>query len=218
MVSRWRRFWLAQGGYSVWGRIATRLGGLGVSKYRALVPLALIHPRGYIAPSAEIIDVDLRLGPHVFIGERAVIARWSGDGCVEIGEGVEVNRETLLELITGGGITVGAGTYIQPRCIITSGIEPITIGRRVLIASHTAFFSYNHGIVAGATIVGQPLVSKGPIVVEDDVWIGVGSTVLSNVTIGRGAVIGAGSVVSRDIPAGAIATGVPARVVKYREE
>ena len=54
--------------------------------------------------------------------------------------------------------------------------------------------------------------------IEDDAWLGVGVIVLSGVRIGKGAVIGAGAVVSRDVPDGAIAMGVPARVVKMRAE
>jgi acetyltransferase-like isoleucine patch superfamily enzyme len=60
-------------------------------------------------------------------------------------------------------------------------------------------------------------VSKGPIVVEDGVWLGVGTKILAGVRIGRGAVIGAGSIVTHDVPAGAIAIGVPARVVRMRD-
>ena len=58
--------------------------------------------------------------------------------------------------------------------------------------------------------------SKGKIIVEDDVWIGYGATILSGVTIGKGAVIAAGSVVTKDIPAYAIAGGIPAKTLRYR--
>ena len=59
--------------------------------------------------------------------------------------------------------------------------------------------------------------SKGPIIIEDEVWLGYGVMVLSGVRIGRGAVVGAGSVVTKDVPAGAIAVGVPACVMRMRE-
>lgn len=59
-------------------------------------------------------------------------------------------------------------------------------------------------------------VTKGNIVVEDDVWIGYGATILSGVHIGQGAIIAAGSVVTHDIPAYAIAGGIPAKIIKYR--
>ena len=59
-------------------------------------------------------------------------------------------------------------------------------------------------------------ISKGDIIVQDDVWIGYGATILSGLTIHQGAVIAAGAVVTKDIPPYAIAAGVPARVIKYR--
>ena len=60
--------------------------------------------------------------------------------------------------------------------------------------------------------------TKGGIVIEDDVWLGFGVIVLDGVRIGKGAVIGAGAVVTKDIPEGAIAAGIPARVIKMRSD
>ncbi len=62
----------------------------------------------------------------------------------------------------------------------------------------------------------QPLQTKGGIFIHDEAWLGYGVIVLSGVQIGKGAVIGAGSVVTRDVPDNAIAVGVPARVVRMR--
>lgn len=59
-------------------------------------------------------------------------------------------------------------------------------------------------------------ISKGDIIVQDDVWIGYGSTILSGVTIGQGSVVAARSVVTQDVPPYAIVGGVPAKVIKYR--
>lgn len=61
-------------------------------------------------------------------------------------------------------------------------------------------------------------VSKGDIIVEDDVWIGYGATILSGVTIGQGAIVAAGAVVTKDVPPYAVVGGVPAKVIKYRFE
>ena len=92
------------------------------------------------------------------------------------------------------------------------------IGERVEIAPNCAFYPYNHGIAPGQPIQGQPTWTRGGIVVEDDAWLGYGVIVLDGARIGAGAVIGAGSVVTSSIPADAIATGVPARVVGSRRE
>jgi acetyltransferase-like isoleucine patch superfamily enzyme len=97
-------------------------------------------------------------------------------------------------------------------------VAPIRIGDRVEIAARCAFFSYDHGMVAGQPIVDQPLTSKGEISIGDEAWLGYGVIVLSGVRIGKGAVIGAGSVVTHDVPDGAVATGVPARVIKMRSD
>jgi hypothetical protein len=93
---------------------------------------------------------------------------------------------------------------------------PIRIGREVEISPNCAFHSYDKSFAAGNRIFDQPLQTKGPIFVGDHVWLGVGVIILSGVRIGNGAVVGAGSVVTTYIPDGAVAVGVPARVVKMR--
>ncbi len=216
-VWRWQVFWLWRAGHGFWGRIASRLASLGVGRYRNLSKLAWVSPRGFISHDAEI-DCDLRCGSNVFVGERAVILRSAGEGTVELLDGVQVNRDCTFELFEGGSIKVGEQVGLQRGCILVAAVQPITIGRRAEIASYCSFYSYDHGIEAGREIFGQPLTSRGPIIVGEDAWLGTGVTVLSGVRIGRGAVVGAGSVVVRDIPDYAIAAGVPARVIKYRNE
>ena len=97
-------------------------------------------------------------------------------------------------------------------------MAPIRIGAFAEIAPNCAFYPYDHGYKANELIRCQPLQTKGGIVIEDDVWLGFGVIVLDGVKIGRGAVIGAGAVVTGDIPEGAIAAGVPARVTKMRSD
>jgi acetyltransferase-like isoleucine patch superfamily enzyme len=88
----------------------------------------------------------------------------------------------------------------------------------VQIAPYCCFYPYNHGFAPGELIKKQPLRTKGGIIIDDDAWLGVGVLVLDGVRIGKGAVIGAGSVVTGNIPNMAIATGIPARVVKMRSD
>ncbi|MEJ7587418.1 MAG: DapH/DapD/GlmU-related protein [Ferruginibacter sp.] len=105
--------------------------------------------------------------------------------------------------------------------------EKLTIGDFVSIAENVIFIlGGNHQV---NTITPYPLYSqlvgaapgrdartKGPIIIEDEVWIGFGTIILSGTRIGKGAIIGAGSVVTADIPAYAIAGGNPAKVIRYR--
>ena len=96
----------------------------------------------------------------------------------------------------------------------------IIIGNNVMIANYVGLFSNDHEH-KDLTI---PMKDQGmrqektPIIIGDDVWLGYGVIVLKNVKIGRGAIIGAGSVVTKDIPPFAIAVGNPAKIVKYRNE
>ena len=71
---------------------------------------------------------------------------------------------------------------------------------------------------SGPTDHQQPLATKGPIIIEDEVWLGFGVIILSGVRIGKGAIVGTGSVLTKDVPSGAIAVGVPAHVVRMRAE
>nr|WP_310586587.1 acyltransferase [Larkinella insperata] len=94
------------------------------------------------------------------------------------------------------------------------GHKGVVIGDRVMIASHVAITSLTHNYTAESMRFSAPL--GGKIIIEDDVWIGSHAIIMPGVTIGRGAVVGAGAVVTKDVPAFAIVVGTPARVVKYR--
>ena len=86
-----------------------------------------------------------------------------------------------------------------------------------MIAPRCAFTPYQHGFAdTQRPMREQPLTSNGDIVIEDDVWLGLNVCVMDGVTIGTGAIIGAGAVVTKDIPPFAIAGGVPARVLRDR--
>jgi galactoside O-acetyltransferase len=115
----------------------------------------------------------------------------------------------------GGRIEIGKGTYIGNFVYIT-GPGNVRIGKKCLIAAHSGIFANAH-IFADPDkyIQDQGGICKG-ITIEDDCWLGTGVKVLDGVKIGRGSVIGAGAVVTKDIPAYSIAVGVPANVIRDR--
>jgi acetyltransferase-like isoleucine patch superfamily enzyme len=205
-------------GSGFYGRLATRLATWASPPHKASTHLAKLTPKGYVAPGAQIYHPDLRCGKNVFIGDRVLIFWADKGGHVEIGDRVCILRDTIIETGENGSLTLGADTYIHPRCQINAYKAAIRIGTGVLIAANCAFYPHNHGILPGRPIREQPLQSKGDIVIGDNVWLGTGVIVLGGVKIGEGAVIGAGSVVTRDIPAGAISMGAPARVIRMRSD
>lgn len=112
-------------------------------------------------------------------------------------------------------IVLGDHVGIASRCTFLCDVE---IGNKVLIAPYCAFLNRDDHRY---DIVGKAIWDSGrgdahKIVIEDDVWIGHGSIVLSGVCVGRGSVIAAGSVVNKDVPPYAVVGGVPAKVIKMR--
>lgn len=212
----WGAFWMQFSGLSRPGRLATRIATWFAPPYKARLYLARFTKRGYVAPSAEIHHQALRVGQHVFIGDRVIIFQEQGGGPVELGDRVRIFGDAVLEVGPGGSIRVGPDTRIHRGCQLVAYGTAIEIGRDVGIAQNCAFYPYNHGMAPGTPIARQPVETRGPIVVEDHAWLGVGVIVLDGVRIGRGAVVGAGAVVTKDVPAGAIAAGVPARVLRMR--
>ncbi|MBZ0156691.1 MAG: acyltransferase [Alphaproteobacteria bacterium] len=207
---------MRQAGLSPWGRFSTRLAGWCAPPHTARFPLARMNPQGYIDPNAILYHGELHLGANIFIGDRVVINQTRGGGPVNLGDGVHILRDTAIATGAGGSVTIGADTYIQPRCQIMGYKGAIHIGQGVQIGPNCAFYSYDHGFAPGERISKQDLTTKGGIRIGDDAWLGFGVIVLDGVEIGEGAVIGAGAVVTRSIPSGAVAAGVPARVIKMR--
>lgn len=217
MLNYWARFWLRFGGLSKVGRFAMKIAALFTPPYKARIPLARKKQCGFIESTAIIQNPDLHLGKHCFIGDRVVLLKRRGGGKIDIGDRVEINRDSTLETGNKGEIVIGSHSSIHPSCHLYSYVQPIIIGKGVMIAANCALYSYNHSIARDKTIREQGFESSGPIVIGDESWLGVMVTVLDGVTIGNGAVIAAGAVVTHDIPDYAVAAGVPARVLRIRE-
>ena len=199
------------------GRLASWLAALTVPPYLGRVYLSRMHPKGFISPRATIHHSHLQLGAFIYIDDGVVIFRDNKGGPVELAEGVHLHRDTIIQTGQGGSIEIGKGTHIQPRCQLSAYKASIKIGSDVEIAPYCSFYPYDHGISAGEPIRSQPLQTKETgIVIDDGAWLGVGVIVLSGVRVGKGAVVGAGSVVTHDVPNDAVVAGVPARIVKMR--
>ncbi len=114
-----------------------------------------------------------------------------------------------------GKISIGNNFSININVVIGASCGEVKIGNDVLIGPNVVIRSADHGISERYLINAQPH-SSGVIVIEDDVWIGANVVILKDVKLGRGCVIGAGSVVTKDVPEYAIFAGVPAKFIKSR--
>ena len=199
------------------GRLCVRLAGAMVGPYKERKLLAMLTPKPYISPRAQIKCEKLQIGAQAFIDDDVVIYGHDGGEGVSLGPRVHIYRGTIIEAGSGGRVIIGEFSHIQSNCSLKGFVSDLRIGSQVQIAPQCTFSPYDHNFDdLSQPIWSQGLRSKGPIVIEDDAWLGVGVRVLEGVTIGRGAIIGAGSVVTRDVPAYAIAVGVPARVIGNR--
>jgi acetyltransferase-like isoleucine patch superfamily enzyme len=216
--SKWGRFWMKFSGTDRTGRLSSWIAGLAYPGYKGRHVLARLGACGYISPTADLSQPNLTLGEHNFIGDGVIFFSRGPDTKVRIDDDVYINRGCIIETGDGGSLTIGSRTTIQPGCQFSCYKGSVTIGQDVQVAPRCAFYPYNHQMAAGRSIKSQPLVTKGGIVIEDDVWLGYGAVVLDGVKIGRGAVIGAGSVVTKDISAGAIAAGAPAKELGRRPD
>lgn len=136
-----------------------------------------------------------------------------------VGDGAWIEAPFFCEY--GSHVTVGAGTFINTGCTMLDAAA-ITIGARVLVAPRVQLLTVTHPVDARERWIGDAPGHVGapyrtmaaPITIEDDVWLGAGCIVLPGVLIGRGTTVGAGAVVTRDLPPGVLAMGVPATVVR----
>ena len=219
MHHRFLKLLLALAPWPLVGPAALRLAMRSVGPYKARRRLVQLSGRAFISPQADIRCPQLDVGARVFVDDYVTIYAHRDGGRVEIGADSSVQRFSILELIRGGNIVIGQRTHIQSGCNLTAALRDIRIGDDVQIAPRCAFYPYQHGFSdLDIPMAKQPITSKGDIVIENDVWLGVGVIVMDGVTIGRGAIVGAGSVVTRSIPAFAIAAGAPAKVIGYRGE
>ena len=173
---------------------------------------------------AQVVASRLRVHAYRLQGGRHIHSKCVfGQGvCVErpwlvtLGERCMLQRNVWLNVgADSAELEIGAYTFLG-RGVEIEVSRAVRIGRGGLIAPGVFITDHNHRTGRAGPMFEQPC-DAAPVSIGDDVWIGANAVILPGVTIGEGAVIGAGAVVSRDVPPYAIACGVPARVLRYRE-
>jgi acetyltransferase-like isoleucine patch superfamily enzyme len=185
--------------------------------------LAVKYPRVHIARGANLdIEGVFRYGAGCSIGTGANVIVPQG-ARLTLGENCYIGRH--VELAPGGNVNIGDDTSIQDRSIF---LGDVTIGRyctiapNVYVSSGTHFFDIRphalikdqdrHASQNGAAIEG----SSHKIVVEDDCWLGINTVLMPGIVVGKGSVVGANSVVTRDVDPYTVVAGGPARVIGQR--
>jgi acetyltransferase-like isoleucine patch superfamily enzyme len=156
----------------------------------------------------------IRVHPSSWVSIRSVVSV-RGGGTITIGRDCQIHPFAML-LAYGGDIHIGDNCSVNPFTIIY-GMGGTHIGDGVRIAAHTVVVPENHNAATDQLPLYMAGSTKQGIRIDDNVWIGAGVRILDGVRIGRNAIVGAGSVVNRSLPANSTAVGVPAKAIKLRE-
>ncbi len=152
-------------------------------------------------------DAGCDIGPGLFL-------KIGPAGAIKFGEKCVLDRFMTIE--THGVLRVGARTIFGHHCTL-SAIHSLEIGEDCLIADLVDIRDHDHNFERLDIPIRSQGATAAPVKIGNGVWLGAKVTVVRGVTIGDNAIIGANAVVTKDIPANAIAVGIPAKVVKYRE-
>lgn len=185
-----------------------------------------------ISPFSSIIDRIYTLFVSIRFkrfGRRSVIGFRSdlilGEEFIEVSEFTRIGRHVQLTAWnSNNGVCFNPSIRIGPNCQIGSynhitAVNQIIIGGGVLTGKFVTISDNAHGktgdiFMMDMSPIKRAVYSKGPVIIEDNVWIGDKATILANVKIGKGSIIGANSVVTKDVPPYSIAVGSPARIIR----
>jgi acetyltransferase-like isoleucine patch superfamily enzyme len=146
-------------------------------------------------------------GVTIEIGRDATLylGRWSW-----IGHGSKIR-------VHEGWASIGAKSVLGQECTI-SAFQHVSIGRECIIADRVMLIDFDHGVVEVDRPIRAQGIYKRDVRVGNNVWIGYGVAILRGVTVGDNSVLGTSTIVSKDVPANAVAAGVPVRVIRMRKE
>lgn len=192
-----------------------RQGGLGYLLRKKLYP-KLLGGVGSNVQWGQFVSIrhpqKIRLGHRCAIDDNVLLcARGADEQGLVLGDDVLVARNSIVQVKYG---SLRVGNY----CVLGTGNTIIVsggavIGDHFMSGPNCYIGGSRHGIVrSGVPMIKQDTYTRGMVEIGNDVWLGTGVYVLDGIKIGEGAVVGSGSVVTRDIPAYAIAAGVPAKV------
>jgi acetyltransferase-like isoleucine patch superfamily enzyme len=163
---------------------------------------------------------------HRELMRRGAFARWPLEGNVlealregrlEVGEGALMEPGVWITAPGSARVRIGAGTFLN-RNVMVASQQLVEIGEHCMLANGCFVSDASHRYEdPELPVTWQGFESRGPTRIGDNCWLGANVVVTSGVTIGRRCVIGAASVVTRDIPAFSIAAGAPARVIRAIE-
>ena len=150
-----------------------------------------------------------------FINYLEIVHRNSSPN-IKIAKSSLVMAKTNINCIKSGTVEIGEDTFINDMCSIIACLSAIKIGNGVLIGPGTIINTVNHNFQQPSSPINKQGFNEKPIIIEDDVWIGSNCTILGGVRIGAHSVIGAHSLVNKDIPPYSVAYGVPSKIVRTR--
>lgn len=193
-------------------------GALGLALRKALYPLLLGSCGRNVVFGQNVVlrhPHKIHIADDVVIDDNCLVdAKGETNSGIRIGRGVFVGRNTILSC-KNGDIELGDGSNIGFNCELFSASR-VRVGAGTLLAAYTYVIGGDHDFSdASKSILEQGRRSDG-VTIGDGAWIGAGAKVLDGVVVGDKAIVGAGAVVTRDVPAQAVAIGIPAKVVSNR--
>lgn len=179
-----------------WARLRARLQGLARLWYHTRLSVAVEH----LATSTVVLGpVELYGTGRIHIADHALLY-----------PGLFLETEDQGRIDIGQDVVLSRGVHLSSRCAIT-------LGNGCMVGEYTSIRDANHRFGGGQGIRHSGF-SAAAIVIGENVWVGRGSVILPGVSIGAGTVVAANSVVTRSLPAGVLAMGSPARVVRALDE
>lgn len=194
-------------------------GGLGYLLRRlSLASLFASCGKGAIFGKALILrtPANISIGNNVAIDDHSLVDGGTGPECtMRIGDKVVISKGCVIQAKTGL-LEIGDECDIGAHVILSS-VGGIMLAPNVLIAGNCYIGGGRYHLDSHETpIMYQGIYSRGPVRIGEGTWIGASATILDGVSIGRGCVIGAGALVTKDIPDYAIAVGSPAKIIQQR--